>query len=254
MFNSSLGKKYLMALTGLVLIGFVFVHMAGNLQVLAGQAQINSYAHSLQTLPWFVLWGSRLFLLASVVIHAWTAYSLILENRKARPNKNEVEVTKRAKWSSLRMGLTGSILLAFIVFHLLHFTIRTIYPDYAEMMTTVGSADDVKIHDAFSMILAGFKHTEISIFYVVAMFLLCRHLAHGFSSVFQSIGLRTEALQKKLDLVASGYAWLIFVGFSVVPISVLVQKYEIYEFYDSSFFVSEVTEESNTPNLLNNES
>ena len=129
MFSSSLGKKYLMALTGLVLIGFVFVHMAGNLQVLAGQAQINAYAHSLQSLPWFILWGSRLFLLASVVIHAWTAYSLIIENRKARPDRNEVEVTKRAGWSSLKMGLTGSILLAFIVFHLLHFTIRTIYPE-----------------------------------------------------------------------------------------------------------------------------
>jgi len=105
-----------MALTGLVLIGFVFVHMAGNLQVLAGQAQINAYAHSLQSLPWFILWGSRLFLLAAVLIHAWTAYSLIVENRKARPDSNEVEVTKRAGLASLRMGLTGSIILAFIVF------------------------------------------------------------------------------------------------------------------------------------------
>ena len=71
MFSSSLGKKYLMALTGVVLIGFVFVHMAGNLQMLAGQEQINAYAHALQSLPWFVLWGSRLFLLLCVVLHAW---------------------------------------------------------------------------------------------------------------------------------------------------------------------------------------
>ena len=254
MFSSSLGKKYLMALTGLVLIGFVFVHMAGNLQVLAGQAQINAYAHSLQSLPWFILWGSRLFLLASVVIHAWTAYSLIIENRKARPDKNEVEVTKRAGGTSLKMGLTGSILLAFIVFHLLHFTIRTIYPEYAEMTTTVGSTGDVEIHDAFSMILAGFKHDIISIFYVVAMFLLCRHLAHGFSSVFQSIGLRSEAWQGKLDLIASGYAWLIFAGFSIIPLSVLAQKHGLYEFYDPSFFASEASEKINTSNLLNNES
>lgn len=240
MFTSSLGKKYLMALTGLVLVGFVFVHMAGNLQVFAGQAQINSYAHSLQTLPAFILWGSRLFLLASVLIHAWTAYSLIVENRRARPNKNEVEVTKRAGWSSLRMGLTGTIILAFVVFHLLHFTIRTVYPEYAEMTTIVGSPGEDKIHDAYSMILAGFKHEAISVFYVVAMFLLCRHLAHGFSSVFQSLGLRSESWQKKLSFVSAGYAWLIFGGFSIVPISVVAQKHGFFEFYDPSAFTSEV--------------
>ena len=108
-----------MALSGLVLVGFVFVHMAGNLQVLAGQEQINSYAHSLQSLPWFILWGSRLFLLAAVLVHAWTAYSLISENKIARPKANEVEITKRAGWSSLKMGLTGTIiwhLLSFIFF------------------------------------------------------------------------------------------------------------------------------------------
>jgi succinate dehydrogenase / fumarate reductase cytochrome b subunit len=240
MFTSSLGKKYLMALTGLVLVGFVFVHMAGNLQVFAGQEQINSYAHSLQTLPSFILWGSRLFLLASVLIHAWTAYSLIIENRRARPDRNEVEVTKRAGWSSLRMGLTGTIILAFVVFHLLHFTIRTVYPEYAEMTTPVGSPGEYEIHDAYSMILAGFKHEAISVFYVVAMFLLCRHLAHGFSSVFQSLGLRSESWKKKLSLISVGYAWLIFGGFSIVPVSVVVQKHGFFEFYNPSEFTSEV--------------
>jgi len=254
MFSSSLGKKYLMALSGLVLIGFVFVHMAGNLQVLLGQAQINAYAHSLQSLPWFVLWGSRLFLLAAVLIHAFTAYSLIVENRKARPNPNEIEVTKRAGLASLRMGLTGSILLAFIVFHLLHFTIRTIYPEYAEMMTTVGSPDGTEIHDAFLMVISGFKHDVISVFYVVAMGLLCAHLAHGFSSVFQSLGLRSESWRAKIDLVGVGYAWIIFAGFSIVPLSVLAQKHGFYEFYDPSFFSQEVEEQTLSTNLLNNES
>ena len=125
MFTSSIGKKYLMALSGLVLIGFVFVHMAGNLQILMGQEKINAYAHALQSLPLPILWGSRLFLLAAVIIHAITAYQLVKENRRARPNQNYIETTKRAGLASLRMGLTGSILLAFIVFHLLHFTIRT---------------------------------------------------------------------------------------------------------------------------------
>jgi len=234
MFTSSIGKKYLMALSGLVLIGFVFVHMAGNLQILMGQEKINAYAHALQSLPLPILWGSRLFLLAAVLIHAVTAYQLVKENRRARPNQNYIETTKRAGLASLKMGLTGSILLAFIVFHLLHFTIRTIYPEYSEMMTVVGSPDSNEIHDVYSMVLAGFQHTWISVFYVVAMFLLCGHLAHGVSSAFQSLGIRSESWRVKLELAAKAYAWLIFVGFSIVPLLVLAQNWGMIELFDTN--------------------
>ncbi len=232
MFASSLGKKYLMALSGFVLIGFVFVHMAGNLQILMGQEKINAYAHTLQSLPLPLLWGSRLFLLLAVVVHAVTAYQLVKENRAARPNRNDIEKTQRAGIASLKMGLTGSILLAFIVFHLLHFTTRTIYPEYSEMLTTIGSPDSNEIHDVYSMVLAGFQHTWVSVFYVVAMFLLCGHLAHGVSSAFQSLGLRTENWRVKLDLVAKAYAWVIFIGFSIVPILVLAQNWGIVYIFE----------------------
>lgn len=236
MFSSSLGKKYLMALSGVVLVGFIFVHMAGNLQMFAGQEQINFYAHSLQSLPWFVLWGSRLFLLAAVILHAWTGYSLILENRKARPRSNNVEVTKRAGWSSLYMGLTGSILLAFVVFHLLHFTVRSIFPEYNELKTTL--SDGTEVQDVYSMVLAGFRLELVSVFYVTAMFFLCRHLAHGVSSVFQSLGIRSESWRAKLELASSGYAWIIFVGFSIIPIGVLAQEYGIFSLFDEGVFSS----------------
>lgn len=232
MFSSSLGKKYLMALSGFVLIGFVFVHMAGNLQILMGQEKINAYAYTLQSLPLPLLWGSRLFLLLAVVVHAVTAYQLVKENRAARPNRNDIEKTQRAGIASLKMGLTGSILLLFIVFHLLHFTTRTIYPEYSEMLTTVGSPNSNEIHDVYSMVLAGFQHTWVSVFYVVAMFLLCGHLAHGVSSAFQSLGLRTENWRIKLDLVAKAYAWVIFVGFSIVPILVLAQNWGIVSIFE----------------------
>ena len=232
MFASSLGKKYLMALSGIVLVGFVFVHMAGNLQILMGQEKINAYAHALQSLPLPILWGSRLFLLLAVVVHAVTAYQLVKENRAARPNRNDIEKTQRAGIASLKMGLTGSILLAFIVFHLLHFTIRTIYPEYSEMMTTVGSPDSNEIHDVYSMVLAGFQHTWISVFYVVAMFLLCGHLAHGVSSAFQSLGIRSENWRVKLELAAKAYAWVIFVGFSIVPLLVLAQNWGIVNIFE----------------------
>lgn len=225
MTQSSLLKKYLMALTGIVLVGFVLVHMAGNLQVLIGQEAINAYAYALQNLPAPILWGSRLFLLVCVLVHAVTAYQLIKENRMARPRANEIEVTKRAGWASLRMGLTGSLMLAFIVFHLLHFTIRAIFPEYNDMKTTVGSPDGSEIHDVYSMILSGFQVDAISIFYVICMYLLCRHLAHGVSSMFQTLGLRSERWRGKLDLAASAYGWIIFAGFSIIPVLVIAQKY-----------------------------
>ncbi len=238
MFSTSLGKKYVMALTGIVLIGFVFVHMAGNLQILAGQEHINKYAHNLQSLPWFVLWGSRIFLLFCVLLHAWTAYALISENRKARPRPNEVEVTKKAGWSSLYMGLTGTILLAFIVFHLLHFTIRLVFPEYGEFKTSIGSPDDSEIHDVYKMVLAGFRLKAVSIFYVVSMFLLCRHLSHGVSSVFQTLGIRSESWRARLEIASEAYAWVIFVGFSIVPIAVLAQEYGILSLFDPEVFAS----------------
>ena len=236
MFSSSLGKKYLMALTGIVLIGFVFVHMAGNLQVLLGQEKINAYAHALQSLPMPILWGSRLFLLVCVVIHAWTAIILIRENRAARPQSNDVEVTKRAGLSSLKMGLSGTILLFFIVFHLLHFTVRTVYPEYNDMRTSVGAPEGEEVHDVYTMVLAGFQHTWVSVFYIVAMFLLCGHLSHGFSSVFQSLGIRSESWRVKIDLAAKAYAWVIFLGFSIIPILVLGQTLDIISFFDPSLF------------------
>ena len=117
-----------MALTGIVLVGFVFVHMAGNLQVLLGQEEINAYAHAVAKPACSHPVGFSLILAHLCIDSCITAYQLIKENRAARPRSNEVEITKRAGWSSLRMGLTGSLMLAFIVFHLLHFTIRTIFP------------------------------------------------------------------------------------------------------------------------------
>ena len=232
MFASSLGKKYLMALSGFVLVGFVFVHMAGNLQILMGQEKINAYAHALQSLPLPILWGSRLFLILAVVVHAITAYQLVKENRAARPNKNDVEKTQRAGIASLKMGLTGTILLFFIVFHLLHFTVRSVYPEYNELMTHVGAPEGEEVHDVYTMVLAGFQKTWVSVFYVISMLLLCGHLSHGVSSAFQSLGIRSENWRLKLEFAAKAYALLIFVGFSIVPLLVLAQNWGMISLFD----------------------
>lgn len=233
---NSLIKKYLMALTGLVLVGFVFVHMTGNLQIFIGQDAINAYAYFLQNLPMPILWGSRLILLASVFIHIVVAISLIRENKKARPIKNDIEVTKKSKWHSLRMGVSGSIILSFIFFHLFHYTIRIIYPEYDNLTTSVGSPNGEVIHDVYAMMIYGFKKEWISIFYVVAMFLLCKHLVHGVSSMFQSLGIRSSSMKSKLDIVSYIYGYAIFIGFSIIPISVVAQKFGLISIFNSNLF------------------
>ena len=225
-----------MALTGFFLVGFVFVHMAGNLQMFAGAESINAYAHALKSLPWFVLWGGRLFLLAVVVIHAWTAAKLCAENREARPTPNAVETTNRAGFDSLKMGLTGSVLFAFIVFHVLHFTTHSIFPEYKEFVSLDGAPDGEQVPDVYRMVLAGFGIEWVTTVYVLCMFLLCRHLTHGVSSMFQTLGLRSESWRVKLDYFAALYGWLIFLGFVSVPAAVILQKHGALELFDSKLF------------------
>ncbi len=225
-----------MALTGLVLVGFVFVHMAGNLQMFAGAETINAYAHGLQSLPLFLLWGGRLFLLAVVVVHAWTAAKLCAENREARPKANAVETTKRAGFDSLRMGLTGSVLFAFIVFHILHYTTLNVFPEYKQFTTSTGAPMGEEMHDVYRMVLAGFGVEWITTIYFLCMFLLCRHLTHGVSSMFQSLGLRSESWREKLDHAAALYGWVIFIGFISVPVAVMLQKHGPVKVFDQAAF------------------
>ncbi len=225
-----------MALSGFVLVGFVFVHMIGNLQMFAGQEQINAYAHFLKSLPPFVLWGSRIFLLLAVVVHAWTAAKLCSENRNARPDSNQIETTKSAGFDSMKMGLTGSILLAFIVFHILHFTTQSINPEYKEFVTAAGAPEGERVPDVHRMVLAGFGVEWIAFAYILCMLLLCRHLTHGVSSMFQTLGLRSESWRTKLDCFASLYGWVIFLGFVSVPLAVVLQKNGMFEPFDPNLF------------------
>src|SRR3954469_8896788 len=129
LFSSSIGKKFLVALTGLGLIGFVTGHLIGNLQIFLAPEKINGYAHMLESLG-SALWLIRLFLLACVVIHIWLAIKLTLENRAARAVAYEVNHTIRATVASRVMAATGLVVLAFVVFHIAHFTLRIAHPEW----------------------------------------------------------------------------------------------------------------------------
>ncbi|MBP6821628.1 MAG: succinate dehydrogenase cytochrome b subunit [Acidobacteria bacterium] len=214
LWRSSLGKKYVMAVTGLMLFGFVVVHMIGNLQFFGGQTLINEYAESLKSKP-PILWGARFSLLAAVVLHITAAAQLFKANRRARPVGYDGGKVVASTLANRTIIVSGLILFAFIVFHLAHFTIGWIDGSFMTLKDVAGR------HDVRGMMIAGFRNPVVSIFYIVSVGLLCLHLSHGIASIFQSLGLRskkTEANLKKLALVA---AIVLFFGFCAIPVAVM---------------------------------
>lgn len=211
-----------MAVTGVLMIGFVVIHMTGNLQMFAGTPdKINFYAHLLHSYP-VVLWGFRLGLIAVTALHIWGTISLARENRRAKPmgyavtgRKSRLKIT----WSSVSMVISGTIILAFISFHLLHFTGQVIDRSYLTMETMVNG---VVMHDVYRMVIKGFSNPWISGFYLVAMGLLFSHLRHGAASVFQTFGLRDKQMVQVIELGAWVLAAALFAGFGAIPVAVML--------------------------------
>lgn len=243
---SSLLKKYLMALSGFVLVGFVLGHMAGNLQVfpaLGGADAFNDYAYKLHNLPYGLLWVARGVLLGAVLVHIVVAILLVFENKKARPAEYKSQNYREAGYAARTMKWSGPLILLFIIYHLLHFTVRvgpgadyadtSLHPEVPLMKgghKVVAYIDDsvtppapvyTMTHDAYGMVIAGFSKIPVSIFYIVSMALLCLHLVHGVSSMIQSLGLRNKVWRKRLHIFALAYGWVVFLGFISIPISVM---------------------------------
>jgi succinate dehydrogenase / fumarate reductase cytochrome b subunit len=217
-FHSSVGRKILMALTGLVMFGFVTGHLLGNLQIFEAPEKINAYGHLLESLG-EALWAVRLVLLACVVIHVWLAIELTLENRAARPQAYGYEHTNRATLASRVMARTGLVVLAFLIYHLLDFTLRVQHPEWGEH--TFRLPDGTMVRDVHAMMLAGFSRVGVSLFYILAVGLLSYHLAHGTVSMFQSLGLKNERWTRGLERFAAVYCWGYFLLNAAIPLAVL---------------------------------
>ena len=246
--QSTIGRKLLMALTGFVLVLFVMGHMLGNLQIFLGAEVINAYAYKLHNLlPAPALWLVRIILLICIVIHVWAAITLTLDNRRARPQEYQKKRAIQATYSSRTMRMSGVILLAFIFFHIAHFTLRSVpgmeYEEPGVISDKLNSSDvqipvevplvkkgevvvkngqSVMTFNVHDMMIAGFKSKWVSVFYIMATGLLCLHLTHGVSSMFQSLGLRNKFWRARLDRLAFVYGWSVFLGFAVIPLATLV--------------------------------
>ena len=213
--NSSLGKKYVMAITGLALFGFVIGHMVGNLQIFLGKEVLNSYGAFLKSKP-ILLWGARLGLFALVSFHVWAAVRLTQENRAARPVGYAVQKPIAASYASRTMIMSGLVVASFIIYHLLHFTVGGVDPEFLNFRDEAGR------HDVYRMVVVGFSSPKVSLFYVIAMTLLCLHLSHGISALFQSMGLKTRVLGTWIEGIAVISAIVMFVGNCSSPMAVLL--------------------------------
>lgn len=216
-FNSSIGLKMVVALTGAPLLFFVIGHMLGNLQIFMGQDQINNYAKGLHDIP-ALLWGARLGLIVLFVSHIGAATRLNMMNASARPVQYHHEKTVQASLASRYMLLTGGVVLGFVVLHVLHFTLNAFDPQAAEYHDYAGR------HDVYRMVVegfTGFKGALWVLLYVVCNLMLGLHLSHGASSLFQSLGVNHPTYTPMLKMAGPGIAITIVVGNILIPVACL---------------------------------
>lgn len=219
-FGSSLGKKYIMAVSGCVLFLFVVGHLVGNLQIFLGPEAINRYGHFLQS-NLELVWPARIFLLLMIGLHIWSAIKLSLENKAARPVGYAEFRPIGSTHASRTMMMSGIIVFVFIVYHLLHFTAQMKYINLTGQ-NFVDFTDPQKRHDIFKMMVVGFSNPWVSGFYILGIALLCLHLSHGVSSMFQSLGLKNKAYGPCLDKSARVAAFLILLGYISIPIAIFL--------------------------------
>lgn len=205
--NTTTAKKAAMAVSGVVLAGFVAGHMLGNLQIFLGPDRFNGYARSLRHLPELV-WSVRVLLLVMVILHIWSSLQLAVVKSEARPVEYVKYQPAGSTYASRTMYMSGPILAAFLVYHLMQFTFGAGGTPYNPF-------------DAYGNVINGFRVPVVSAFYILSMALLCLHLRHGLWSMFQTMGFHHPRYTPRLRFAAAAVALAIFLGFVSIPIAVL---------------------------------
>lgn len=212
--SDSIGRKAVMAVTGLLMVLFVVMHLLGNLSIFAGANGINAYALKLHELA-PVVWLTRIVMGVAVVLHVALSIQITLENEQANPTKYAVDRSLRATFAGKTMIWTGLVLGVFIVAHLLHFTVRA-FPG------TVVGTDALGRFDVFAMVVDGFRKASIALPYVAAMVALFLHLSHGFQSLFQTLGLSNDTLQPAYGTGGKVLSTIFLIGYAAIPVAILI--------------------------------
>ncbi|MDA8121534.1 MAG: succinate dehydrogenase cytochrome b subunit [Deltaproteobacteria bacterium] len=211
--SSSVGRKVLMAITGFFMLFFVTVHLLGNSSIFIGPGALNTYAEKLHSLGPLV-WIFRGFMFLMLAVHVFFGIMLTLENSAANPSKYAIGRKLKATFASETMIWTGVLLLSFLVYHLLQFTVR-VTPDI--MPDAVANRPG----DVYKMVLGSFRITTISLVYVAAMATLFLHLSHGIQSLFQTVGCSNDKTLPKVTMVGKLVSALFLVGYSAIPVLIL---------------------------------
>jgi len=207
--DSTVGKKSVMALTGAIGLGYLIAHVIGNLLVFRGPAKIDAYAGFLKS-NLGLLWAARAILLVAVIAHIIAAFQLTRISQKSRPIRYKRWRSVGSDFASRTMRWTGPIVGIFIVYHLLHFTVGIVHPDFHE-------------GQVYHNVIAGFRVWYVSAFYIVAMLALFGHLYHGAWSMFQSIGLNHPKYNKLVRTLTTIVTIFVVVGFISIPVAVLLR-------------------------------
>jgi succinate dehydrogenase / fumarate reductase cytochrome b subunit len=208
--TSTIGKKIVMAVTGAMMFGFVIAHLMGNLQVFEGPAKLNAYGAFLHSIG-ELLWPLRIILIIAITLHIIATVQLALRKKRARPVGYSRKQAIASSYASRTMYWSGPIVLAFIIFHLLHLTAGYIHPGAAYIEG-----------DVYHNVVSGFQVWWVSFSYIVAISLLGLHLRHGLWSMFQSLGIHHPVHTAVLQKAAMVIALLIVLGYISIPISVLL--------------------------------
>ncbi|MDE1171357.1 MAG: succinate dehydrogenase cytochrome b subunit [Verrucomicrobium sp.] len=215
-FRSSIGLKAIMAVTGLILFGFVIVHMLGNLQIFLPPEKINHYAYLLQGNPW-LLWTFRAVLILSVLLHVDAAVRLTRRNRAARPQDYAQLKPQTASLASRLMFVGGLVVLAFIIFHLYQFTLMGgPYHGYRAFEAPLPGVP-APVHDVHRMMVAAFSNVWVVLFYIVSLGFLALHLHHGGAALLRSLGVGNRTTFALQNAVARFFAWSVFLGMAAIP-------------------------------------
>ncbi|MEO7458407.1 MAG: succinate dehydrogenase cytochrome b subunit [Gemmatimonadaceae bacterium] len=214
-YRSTIGKKVIMAVTGLALVIFVIGHMAGNLQVFIGSAKMNAYAAFLKSTG-ELLWIARLGLLGAVILHITMALQLTRIASRARPVEYQKRQPQVSTLASRTMRWGGVLLLAFIVFHILHFTTGTVFPVASSQGTTFSHTD------VYGNVISAFRVWWVTAFYVVAMLFLMLHLFHGAWSSMRTLGLSKPSQHPLHRRISTAIALVVWLGFTAVPVAVFL--------------------------------
>lgn len=213
--RSNVGRKICMALSGWVMILFVAAHLLGNTTVYSGW--INAYAERLHAVP-PVLWTFRLIMLTMFVVHVFFGIQLTLENRSAKPAAYAVKKRLRATFAGKTMIWSGTIIGSFLFFHLVHFTLQTIFPEHAANR----NLDSAGRPDVLGMVIYSFQNLSVSFIYGIAVAALFFHLSHGLESSFQSFGLQSDRTQRFIIRAGAVSAAVVACGYLSIPIAALL--------------------------------